>query len=82
MVIVGTIALIMASGMRRTDEHSTGIPGDATVRCHHKIDIDAPLDKVWRLHTDVNARPAWRTDITAAPIDGPFQLGGSFEWTC
>lgn len=56
----------------------TGVDGDAPVRAHHETDIDAPLDTVWRLHTDVNA---WQTDITAAHIDGQFQPGASFEWT-
>jgi hypothetical protein len=30
---------------------------------------------------DVNAWPAWQTDITAAHIDGAFRPGASFEWT-
>src|SRR5271157_672084 len=59
----------------------TGIDSDAPVRAHHEIDINAPLDTIWRLHTDVNSWPAWQTDISAARIDGAFQPGASFEWT-
>ena len=59
----------------------TGVDGDAPVRAHHETDINAPLDTVWQLHADVNAWPAWQTDITAAHIDGAFQPGASFEWT-
>ena len=59
----------------------TGIDSDAPVRAHHEIDINAPLDTVWRLHADVNNWPTWQTDITAAHIDGAFQPGSSFEWT-
>ena len=59
----------------------TGIDADAPVRAHQEIDIDAPLETVWRLHTGINAWPAWQTDITAAHLDGPFQPGASFEWT-
>ena len=51
----------------------TGIDGDAPVRAHHETDISAPLDRVWRLHADVNAWPAWQTDITAAHLDGAFR---------
>jgi hypothetical protein len=58
-----------------------GVDGGAPVRAHHETDINAPLDTVWRLHADVNAWPAWQTDITAAHIDGAFQPGASFEWT-
>ena len=59
----------------------TGIDGNAPVRARHETDIHAPLDTVWRLHTDVNNWPAWQTDITAAHLDGPFEPGSSFTWT-
>lgn len=59
----------------------TGIDSDAPVRAHHEIDINAPLDTIWRLHADVNNWPTWQTDITAAHINGAFQPGSSFEWT-
>lgn len=58
-----------------------GINGDAPVRAHHEIDINAPLDTVWRLHADVNGWPAWQSEITAARLDGAFEPGASFEWT-
>jgi uncharacterized membrane protein len=53
----------------------------APVISHHEIDIQAPLDTVWRLHADVNAWPTWHTDITAARLGGGFEAGGSFAWT-
>jgi Polyketide cyclase / dehydrase and lipid transport len=58
-----------------------GIDASAPVRAHHEIDITAPVSTVWQLHTDVDAWPAWQTEITAAHLDGPFQPGASFEWT-
>jgi hypothetical protein len=59
----------------------TGIDRDAPVIARHEIDINAPLDTVWRLQTDVNGWPSWQTDITAARLDGPFEPGNSFTWT-
>ena len=59
----------------------TDIDTNAPVRAHHEIDIDAPLEIIWRLHTDVNNWPTWQTEITAARLDGTFQPGASFEWT-
>jgi hypothetical protein len=47
----------------------------------HEIDIEAPLDTVWKLHLDVNARPTWQTDITAAHVDGTLEPGASFDRT-
>src|SRR5215469_6682534 len=59
----------------------TGIDGNAPVIARHETDIGAPLETVWRLHTDVNGWPAWQADITAARLDGPFEPGASFAWT-
>ena len=58
----------------------TGIDSDAPIRTRHEIDINAPLDTVWQLHTDVNNWPAWQTEITEAQLDGAFQPGNSFKW--
>jgi len=59
----------------------TAIDRAASVIARHEIDIEAPLDTVWRLHVDVNAWPIWQTDITAAHIDGALEPGVSFDWT-
>ena len=58
------------------------VDGAAPVLAHHEIDIEAPLETVWALHTDVDGWPAWQTDITAARLDGgAFAPGASFDWT-
>jgi Polyketide cyclase / dehydrase and lipid transport len=59
----------------------TAVDRSAPVIALHEIDIEAPLDTVWRLHLDVNAWPTWQADITAAHIDGTFEPGISFDWT-
>jgi Polyketide cyclase / dehydrase and lipid transport len=59
----------------------TGIDRDAPVIARHEIDIAAPLDTVWNLHTDVDAWPAWNLKVTAAKLDGAFAPGNSFTWT-
>lgn len=53
----------------------------APVIASHSVDIAAPLETVWHLHTDVNRWPEWQTDITAAHAEGAFVRGGSFTWT-
>jgi uncharacterized protein YndB with AHSA1/START domain len=59
----------------------TDVDRNAPVLAHHEIDIDAPLERVWRLLTDVAAWPQWQTDITEARIEGAFAPGTSFDWT-
>ena len=57
------------------------IDRDAPVVTHHQVDIAAPLDVVWHLHTDVNSWPSWNREVTAAKIEGEFETGNSFTWT-
>jgi Polyketide cyclase / dehydrase and lipid transport len=59
----------------------TDIDRAAPVIAHHDIDIAASLDTVWQTHVNVNARPAWHPEVTAAELDGAFVPGNSFTWT-
>ncbi|WP_198653858.1 MFS transporter [Actinocorallia populi] len=43
--------------------------------------IDAPLERVWALHTGIEAWPTWNGDIDSAVLDGPVEPGGSFRWS-
>jgi uncharacterized membrane protein len=62
-------------------EVPTDIDQNAPVIAVHEIDIAAPLEIVWQLHTDINGWPAWQAAITAAHIDREFEAGASFDWT-
>ncbi|QIY94789.1 SRPBCC family protein [Streptomyces sp. S1D4-11] len=42
--------------------------------------IDAPLERVWTLHTDIDAWPSWNADVDQAKLDGPLLPGNSFSW--
>jgi hypothetical protein len=59
----------------------TDIDHGAPVVAHHQVEIAAPLDVVWHLHTDVNDWPSWNLEITAAKIEGEFEGGNSFSWS-
>jgi hypothetical protein len=59
----------------------TDVDRSALVLAHHEIDVEAPLERVWGLHTDVAAWPEWQKEITEARIDGAFESGISFDWT-
>jgi Polyketide cyclase / dehydrase and lipid transport len=59
----------------------TAVDRAAPVIAHHEVDIQAALDTVWELHTDINAWPTWQSDITAARLDGALEPGASFDWT-
>ena len=57
------------------------INAEAPVLAHHEVEIQATLDEVWGLHTDVNAWTVWQSDITTASIEGAFEVGNSFSWS-
>lgn len=59
----------------------TGIDRTAPAVADLQIDIDAPRELVWRLHTDVAAWPTWQADITDAALDQPLAPGASFGWS-
>ncbi|WP_410586343.1 SRPBCC family protein [Amycolatopsis sp. lyj-23] len=42
--------------------------------------VDAPLERVWALHTDIDAWATWNTDVDQAQLDGPLRPGSSFRW--
>jgi hypothetical protein len=50
-----------------------GIDEQAPVISRHGIVVAAPIETLWRLHTDVNAWPSWQK---AGPVS---QAGGGFR---
>lgn len=56
------------------------IDDQAPVIARHSAVIAAPLDVVWRLHTDINAWPEWQQAIDEAHLEGPFAAGVDFSW--
>ena len=60
------------------------IPNDidqqAPVISRHSAVIEAPIEVLWGLHTDVDAWPSWQPDIETARLDGSFDPGSTFSW--
>jgi uncharacterized protein YndB with AHSA1/START domain len=52
----------------------------APVIAKHEIAIDAPLETIWRIHTDIDDWPSWQPDITSATLTGPLAAGSEFRW--
>jgi len=56
------------------------IDATAPVITRDEILINAPLDAVWRIQTDVSAWPTWRPEVRAARLDGDLDVGSVFHW--
>jgi uncharacterized protein YndB with AHSA1/START domain len=61
-------------------ETPTDVDHSAPVLTELEIDIAAPREAVWRLHTDIIAWPTWQKDITDAALELPLAAGTSFSW--
>jgi uncharacterized protein YndB with AHSA1/START domain len=57
------------------------IDAHAPVVVRREITVEAPLQRLWRLHTDVSSWPRWQPDITAARAGGPLRAGEAFHWS-
>ncbi|MGW6128732.1 SRPBCC family protein [Cellulomonas sp. NPDC055163] len=67
--------------MTHIDTPPSTVDETAPVVVRREARIEAPIDLVWRLHTDVAGWPAWQTDIATAQLDGPLVPGATFRWT-
>lgn len=57
-----------------------GINENAPVITRDEIVINAPLQLVWDIQTDVEAWPLWQPDVGSARSNGPLLIGSSFRW--
>ncbi|WP_410671457.1 SRPBCC family protein [Amycolatopsis sp. cmx-4-68] len=60
---------------------TTEIDLSAPVVVRRETVINAPLHRVWQLHTDVTSWPQWQPDITATQADCPLTTDSTFRWS-
>ncbi|GIH63808.1 SRPBCC family protein [Microbispora siamensis] len=56
------------------------IDRNAPVVVELETTVHAPIEKVWRLHTDIDAWPSWNPDISSARLRGDLAVGATFDW--
>ena len=56
------------------------IDRNAPMSAHKEIFIEAPPEKVWALHTDINGWPRWQPDVSSAKLEGNLAAGTVFRW--
>jgi uncharacterized protein YndB with AHSA1/START domain len=47
---------------------------------HGEVFVEAPIERVWAVHTDVDSWPEWRPDVSRAELEGPLAEGSVFRW--
>ncbi|MFD7838747.1 SRPBCC family protein [Streptomyces sp. NPDC059761] len=63
--------------------HPVEIDRDAPVITRDDIVIHAPLDRIWKIQTDVESWPAWQPEVIEATklTPGPLRAGSVFRWS-
>ncbi len=56
------------------------INSDAPVITRDEILIDAPIERIWEIQTDVANWPSWQPDVDGVQTDGPLAVGSVFHW--
>jgi len=44
------------------------------------IEIQAPVETVWKIQTDIDAWPDWQPEISEAKVAGAIEPGATFVW--
>lgn len=52
----------------------------APVKASRQLTIDAPVEKVWQVLTDIAEWPTWQKSVTQAKLHGTVKEGVRFNW--
>ncbi|MCL6523124.1 MAG: SRPBCC family protein [Thermoflavifilum sp.] len=53
---------------------------DAPVKTRNQIEINAPIDTVWEILTDIHNWPTWQKAVTKTEVFGEIKVGTKFNW--
>lgn len=56
------------------------IDSKAPLTGRREILIDAPIERVWEVQTDIENWPKWQKEVTFAKLDGELRPGTAFQW--
>jgi uncharacterized membrane protein len=76
------ITAVAVFGLEYFSDYKTSktIHLDAPVITRKSIIINAPIEKVYQIFSDVDHWDNWQREIIAPQINGAFQSGSSFNW--
>jgi hypothetical protein len=57
-----------------------GINNSAPASATHEITINAPLEVIWNLITEITRWSAWNPAVSKAKLNGSFAPGTTFDW--
>lgn len=54
---------------------------DASIKDSHSIIINAPIDQVWNVLSDLSSWPEWNSLVKKVRHEGSAKTGDKFKWT-
>jgi uncharacterized membrane protein len=79
ILILSVIAVTLLE-LTSTYTPSTNIHQNAPVKIQQSVTINAPIEKVYAIFTNVDEWPKWQKDITAAKLNGTLHPGSTIDW--
>jgi uncharacterized protein YndB with AHSA1/START domain len=52
----------------------------APVQCDKNTQINAPIEKVWAVLTNINTWAKWQAEIQNSKLQGELKVGATFHW--
>ncbi|UOU97014.1 SRPBCC family protein [Chryseobacterium daecheongense] len=81
LILIGLLALIITClEVFTTYTVSESIHKEAPVKTYQEITIDASLQKIYEIMSDINQWAEWHHDVKESRLNGPFKKGSSFDW--
>lgn len=67
-------------GITATQQQITKVDTQAVLVARSETLINAPIDTVWALQTDINRWHEWQPDVVSARLEGDLTTGTIFRW--
>lgn len=81
--LITTIAfsfIILSSSFAQNNSFMKSINTNAPVKCSKSIAINASVEKVWQVITNINSWATWQTDISKPKLKGELKPQSTFDW--
>jgi uncharacterized protein YndB with AHSA1/START domain len=56
------------------------INNNAPVKCSKTVTVNASIEKVWAILTDIDNWKSWQTDISKSTLNGDLKPETTFDW--
>lgn len=83
MMIEMTKLLYFGPSLKRLHEtyaKQGTVDGEAPVYAAAELDVDAPLDRLWQVLSDVAQWPSWMPSVSSVRLDSAVRVDAGFSW--